>query len=79
VIYNAGTDIYEKDPIGRLKVSAQGIIDRDEFVFEASLSHGAKIMMVLSGGYSSESAEIIGKSIKNLLSKTLAITPPEKQ
>jgi histone deacetylase 11 len=29
VIYNAGTDILEGDPLGRLRISAEGIILRD--------------------------------------------------
>jgi histone deacetylase 11 len=30
VIYNAGTDILENDPLGRMNISPQGIIRRDE-------------------------------------------------
>lgn len=29
VIYNAGTDILEGDPVGKLNITAQGIIKRD--------------------------------------------------
>jgi len=46
IVYNAGTDIFEKDPLGRMKISAQGIINRDEFVLDVRkrtifLCHGA--------------------------------------
>ncbi len=69
ILYNAGTDIYEKDPLGRLSVSSEGIINRDEFVFDQALSNDIPILMVLSGGYSKESASIIGRSIENIIRK----------
>lgn len=37
VIYNAGTDCLVGDPLGGLGVSEQGIIDRDEIVFQHCL------------------------------------------
>ena len=42
LIYNAGTDILEGDPLGRLGITQQGIIDRDEIVFGHCLKHGVK-------------------------------------
>ena len=33
VIYNAGTDCMRGDPLGQLKISEQGIVQRDEVVF----------------------------------------------
>ena len=71
IIYNAGTDIYEKDPLGGMSVSKQGIIERDEFVFQQARG-GTKpipIVMILSGGYTPESASIIGESIENFVKK----------
>ncbi len=70
VIYNAGTDIYEKDPLGGLAVSANGIIERDLFVFEeVFVKREIPILKLLSGGYIQESYKIIGASIKNLFEK----------
>jgi len=71
IIYNAGTDIYTKDPIGKINVSREGIIQRDEIVFRNAISNNIPILMVLSGGYSSESANIIGESIKNIISNVV--------
>ena len=34
VIYNAGTDILDGDPLGHMRVSAEGVAARDEAVFE---------------------------------------------
>ena len=71
VIYNAGTDIYEADPLGKLKISAEGIIKRDEIVFREARKRKIPIMMLLSGGYTQESGNIIGDSIINLEKKGL--------
>ena len=67
IIYNAGTDIFEKDIEGDMSISENGIKQRDEIVFSQALSHDIPIVMVLSGGYSKESAGIISKSIENLI------------
>jgi len=47
VFYNAGTDIYAEDLLGRLKVSEQGILERDRFVFQTVTELGIPIVMVL--------------------------------
>lgn len=67
IIYNAGTDILEGDPEGKLKISEQGIIDRDALVFAAAFEHNTPIFMLTSGGYTQQSAGAIGKSIENVI------------
>jgi len=67
IIYNAGTDILAGDPLGRMNISEQGIIDRDEMVFRKALSKKVPIVMLLSGGYQKENAAVIAKSIENIL------------
>ena len=69
VIYNAGTDIYEADELGELKISREGIIKRDEIVFKEAIKRKIPIIMVLSGGYTQESGEIVADSIINLVDK----------
>lgn len=72
IIYNAGTDIFEKDRLGRMSVSEEGIIKRDAFVFEQAFAHKTPIAMVLSGGYTSDSARIISKSLENIIKTIVA-------
>jgi histone deacetylase 11 len=67
IIYNAGTDVYKDDPLGNMKISADGIIKRDELVFQLAKEHNIPILMVLSGGYTKMSASIIGQSIENII------------
>lgn len=69
IIYNAGTDILKGDRVGGMGVSEEGIIQRDEFVFEQAQASGIPITMVLSGGYTDRSAKVIGDSIINLKEK----------
>lgn len=73
LIYNAGSDIYSKDALGGLLVSADGIVARDEFVFRECRKHNIPIVMVLSGGYHPDSSQIIGRSIANLWEKGLLV------
>lgn len=66
VVYNAGTDILEGDPLGNLSISAQGIIERDKLVFSHVRSRNIPILMVTSGGYQRSTARIIADSVLNL-------------
>jgi histone deacetylase 11 len=67
IIYNAGSDVYENDRLGGLKVSKEGIKERDELVFAKAQELHVPILMVLSGGYSPESAEMVADSIANVI------------
>lgn len=69
IVYNAGTDCLEWDPLGRMALSEKGIIARDEMVFEKAKSLNIPITMVLSGGYQENNADIISRSIINLFNK----------
>ncbi|XP_023693252.1 histone deacetylase 11 [Paramormyrops kingsleyae] len=66
IVYNAGTDILDGDPLGGLSISPQGIIKRDEIVFRVARQQGIPILMVTSGGYQRKTARIIADSILNL-------------
>ena len=71
IIYNAGTDCLINDPLGCLRISQNGIIKRDEIIFTFARNNNIPILMVLSGGYQMNNANIIGNSINNLKNKGL--------
>ncbi|BBN04119.1 histone deacetylase 11 [Marchantia polymorpha subsp. ruderalis] len=74
IVYNAGTDILDGDPLGQLRVTPAGVTSRDEKVFEFAkdaYENPVPIVMVTSGGYMKSSARVIADSIKNLVSKRL--------
>jgi len=66
IFYNAGTDILKGDPVGGFNVSKEGIIKRDEMVFDFAKRNKVPVCMVTSGGYTSESARVISDSLENL-------------
>jgi acetoin utilization deacetylase AcuC-like enzyme len=51
VIYLAGADPFEKDRFGRLKLTKEGLLQRDRLVFEACRSKGLPITVAMAGGY----------------------------
>ena len=63
LFYVAGTDIYERDPLGCLGITKKGILRRDELVFKCALESKIPIVMLLAGGYTKESSSIIADSI----------------
>jgi len=63
VFYNAGTDVYEGDLLGRLALSAEGVFQRDRFVFDTLAQAGLPWAMVTSGGYGHESHRLIARSV----------------
>jgi histone deacetylase 11 len=79
IIYNAGSDIFEQDPLGKMAVTEQGIIERDLFLFSQAFANKTPILMVLSGGYSTESAHIVSASVENILKKFNLIPARPKQ
>jgi histone deacetylase 11 len=67
LLYNAGTDCMQNDPLGRMNLSPDAIVARDQIVFELCLRREIPVLMVLSGGYQKINAPTIARSIKNLL------------
>ena len=51
VFYIAGVDIHQNDRLGKLKISDEGIKERDELVTENFFSKGIPLCGVLGGGY----------------------------
>lgn len=74
VVYNAGTDILDGDPLGRLKISPEGVTSRDEKVFRFAREKKIPLIMLTSGGYMKSSAKVIADSIVNLSRKCLIDT-----
>ncbi len=71
IIYVAGSDIYEKDQLGQLKISKEGIKMRDKIMFENAQKYNIPIVMLLSGGYHKEGGQIVGESLGEILAIVL--------
>ena len=65
--YNAGTDIFKGDPLGRLQVSEQGILERDRYVFHTLTAAAIPWVMVLSGGYTRQSYQLVANAVTDVL------------
>lgn len=52
VVYQAGVDCGENDLLGGLKLTSQGLLKRDQLVYEACRKRGVPIAVTLGGGYS---------------------------
>ncbi len=59
IFYIAGVDIHYDDRLGKLKISDEGIIKRDEVVIENFFSKKIPICGVLGGGYNKDFKKLV--------------------
>lgn len=52
VLYDAGVDPHWEDELGRLRLTDQGLYQRDLFVLKTVVSRGVPVAAVIGGGYS---------------------------
>ncbi len=70
VFYIAGVDIHYNDRLGKLKISDNGIFERDELVIENFFSNKIPICGVLGGGYNEDFNKLV--ELHSSLHKTCA-------
>ena len=51
IFYLAGADPHEGDRLGRLKITTQGLAERDRRVFAAAFERGIPVAISMAGGY----------------------------
>lgn len=51
ILYDAGVDPHEKDELGKLKLSDDGLYLRDTFVLREAVCRGIPVTTVIGGGY----------------------------
>ena len=54
VFYLAGADPFEKDRLGGLKLTKEGLLERDHLVIAAARGAGVPLVTVLAGGYAAD-------------------------
>jgi acetoin utilization deacetylase AcuC-like enzyme len=59
IFYIAGVDIHFNDRLGKLKISDEGVKQRDELVIENFFSKKIPICGVLGGGYNKDFKKLI--------------------
>ena len=70
IIYNAGADIAHSDLLGKLQVSHEGVLRRDDMVFTMARDFEIPCLAVLSGAYGPHAAEVISNSLSHCIQKT---------
>ncbi|MHB2153121.1 histone deacetylase family protein [Calditrichota bacterium GD2] len=58
VFYVAGSDVYEKDAIGDMKLTRQGILERNLFVYRLVREKKIPLIVLAGGGYGKDSWEV---------------------
>jgi histone deacetylase 11 len=71
-IYNAGTDVFASDPLGGLRISAPAILERDLYVVGELRQRGIPTVMVLSGGYTKQSFQLVADSVIRLIEREVS-------
>lgn len=66
-IYNAGTDVFAGDPLGGLNLSANAIFQRDLLVVGELRRREIPTVMLLSGGYTKQSYQLVADSIIGII------------
>ena len=61
VLYDAGVDIFLEDKLGNLKVSLDGIRQRDHMVLDHYRKKNIPIATVIGGGYSKDHQELASR------------------
>ncbi len=72
LIYLAGADPYERDRLGGLAVTMEGLRDRDRAVFDFAEAQGAATAVLLAGGYARTEDEVVAihvATIETMLSR----------
>lgn len=69
IVYNAGSDVLEPDPLSSFTLTSDDMSRRDFFVVDYARSQNIPVAMVLAGGYSKGSGIAHAESIKGILNK----------
>lgn len=69
VLYNAGSDPYEGDPLARFRLTSNDLAERDLVVARIVRERQVPLAMMLSGGYSAESWRIHADAIEGILTR----------
>jgi histone deacetylase 11 len=69
ILYNAGSEPFEGDPLAGFRLTECDIAERDLLVVGMARERGIPLAMVLSGGYSAESWKIHADAIEGILTR----------
>ncbi|MFN7950016.1 MAG: histone deacetylase [Blastocatellia bacterium] len=59
VFYQAGVDPHERDRLGRMKLTLEGLRQRDQFVIAACRTAGVPVVTTMGGGYGKDISDTV--------------------
>ena len=66
VVYLAGADPHERDRLGRLRLTADGLARRDSYVLESCREVGIPVAITIAGGYGADIAETVAIHVRTM-------------
>jgi acetoin utilization deacetylase AcuC-like enzyme len=66
VFYLAGADPYEGDRLGRLKLTTDGLRERDRYVFDQCRRRALPVVVAMSGGYAPDVEAIVSIHVNTI-------------
>jgi acetoin utilization deacetylase AcuC-like enzyme len=58
IVYVAGSDPYERDPLGSLRITREGLLERDRRVARFAVERKCPLVALPAGGYTPESPSL---------------------
>lgn len=63
VLYNAGVDVHKDDALGKLGLTNEGILQRDQYVFSACADACVPVACAIGGGYQEDHLGIVERHV----------------
>lgn len=74
ILYQAGVDPFEDDRLGRLKLSAAGLLQRERFIAGLAIDRAVPLASTLGGGYGLDAMEVARRHVASMLALGTAFT-----
>ena len=75
VLYQAGVDPHERDKLGRLALTDEGLERRERYVVETVRANGLPIASALGGGYGEDQREVAARHARSMIAMAQANAP----
>ena len=67
ILYQAGVDPWEGDRLGRLRLSRDGLVARDQWIAALARARGVPLASALGGGYGTDAMEVSARHVASVL------------